>query len=70
MCKHVFHMKSSTMNAESVDFMKSKGMEFNWEDCAKKFKQDWGKSTPIKNIPQTKGDANIYMNCDLDTIEL
>jgi len=55
------------MNAESLDFMKSKGMAFNCEDCIKKLKQDRGESIPIKSIPQTKGDSNIYMNSGLDT---
>ncbi|KAE9528659.1 hypothetical protein AGLY_012234 [Aphis glycines] len=36
-------------------------------DCTKKLKQDKGKSTTIKSIPQTKGDTNINMNSDLDT---
>lgn len=60
-------MKCSNLNAESLDFMKSKGMAFNCEDCIKKLKQDRGESTPIKSIPQTRGDANIYMNSELDT---
>ncbi|CAI6374949.1 unnamed protein product [Macrosiphum euphorbiae] len=55
------------MNAESLDFMKSKGVAFNYEDCTKKLKQDRGESTPIKSIPQTKGETNNYMNSDLDT---
>ncbi|CAI6363567.1 unnamed protein product [Macrosiphum euphorbiae] len=60
-------MKCSNSNAESLDFMKSKGMAFNCEDCSKKLKQDRGENTPIKGISQTKGDSNIYMNSDLDT---
>ncbi|KAL4134937.1 hypothetical protein QTP88_006617 [Uroleucon formosanum] len=60
-------MKCSNMNAESLDFMKSKGMTFNFEDCTKKLKQDREKSIPIKSITQTKGDSNIYMNSELDT---
>ena len=47
--------------------MKSKGMAFNCEDCSKKLKQDRWESTLIKSISQTKGDANIYINSDLDT---
>ncbi|KAL4082914.1 hypothetical protein QTP88_029568 [Uroleucon formosanum] len=60
-------MKCTNMNVESLDFMKSKEMAFNYEDCTKKFNQDREESTPIKCIPQTKGDANIYMNSELDT---
>ncbi|KAF0721144.1 Uncharacterized protein FWK35_00020479 [Aphis craccivora] len=59
-------MKCSNLNAESLDFMKSKGMTFNCEDCTKKLKQDRRESIPIKSIPQTKGDANIYMNNELN----
>lgn len=64
-CKHVLHnMKCSNLNTESLDFMKSKGKVFNCEDYKKKLKQDRGERTPIKSIPQTKGDANIYMNSE------
>jgi len=54
------------MNSESIDYMKSKGIDFDCEDCIKQLKQKRADCTPVKPIQQTQGIYNNKITIDSD----
>lgn len=43
------------MNMKTIDFIKTKGVEFFYYGCTEKYKQNEAENIPVGKIPQTKG---------------
>lgn len=59
------------MNSDSIDYTKSKGVDFDCEECTKQLKRKRADCTPAKPIPQTRGKNNnnmITIDSDINII--